>query len=116
MTAAAGLKPVDIAQGQLEAYNAQDLDAFCGFYADDVVVADLNGAVTGEGLAALRARYEGLFAQFPRNHAALVGRIAVGQVVVDHERVTRTPDGEAFEVAAIYTIADGKIARVDFVK
>jgi hypothetical protein len=116
MTAPAGLKPVDIAQGQLDAYNAHDLDAFCAFYANDVVVADLNGAVTGEGIAALRARYTKLFAEFPQNHAALAGRITVGQTVIDHERVTRTPDGEAFEVAAIYTIADGKIARVDFVK
>jgi hypothetical protein len=116
MTAPNGLKPVDIAQGQLEAYNAQDLDAFSAFYADDVILADFNGAVTGEGLPALLARYTKLFAEFPQNRAALVGRIAVGQTVIDHERVTRTPDGEPFEVAAIYTIADGKIARVDFVK
>jgi len=40
----------------------------------------------------------------------------VGNTVIDHERVSRTPGGDTFEVAAIYTIADAKIVRVDFVK
>lgn len=116
MTAAATLTPVDVAQGQLEAYNTQDLDAFCAFYADDVVIADLNGAVTGQGLAALRERYAKLFAEFPQNRVDLLGRIAVGRTVIDHERVFRAPEASPFEVAAIYTIADGKIVRADFAK
>ena len=116
MTVPANLTPADIAQGQLDAYNAQDLDAHCAFFADDVVVADLNGVVTIQGKAAYRAKYEQVFRDFPQNHAELVNRIAVGARVIDHERVTRTPDGAAFEVAAIYTLADGKIVRVDFVK
>ena len=56
MTVATTLKPVDIAQGQLDAYNRQDLDAHCAFFADDVVVADLNGAVNIQGIAAYRAK------------------------------------------------------------
>jgi hypothetical protein len=57
-----------------------------------------------------------VFAQYPQNHAEIVNRLACGNVVVDHERVRRSPDSEPFEVLAIYTIKDGKIARVDFVK
>jgi hypothetical protein len=110
------LSPLEVAQFQLDAYNAQDLDAFCGFYADDVVVADLNGAVTSRGLAALRQRYAKTFGDFPQNKVALKGRVAVGPTVVDHELVIRSPGGETFEVLAIYTIADGKIARVDFAR
>jgi hypothetical protein len=116
LTAAASLSPVDIAQGQLDAYNVQDLDAFCRFYADDVVVANLGGEPTGQGMDALRARYAKLFAEFPENRVELKGRIALGQTVIDHELVIRAPGAETFEVAAIYTIADGKIARVDFAK
>ena len=107
---------VDIAQAQLDAYNAQDLDAYCGFFTEDVVVADLNGVVTTEGLAAYRERYAGAFAQFPQNKAELLGRIVIGDTVIDHERVIRGPQGPVFEVAAIYTFRGGKIARVDFVK
>ena len=40
------MSPQDIAQGQLDAYNAQDLDAYMSFFTDDCVIADLNGAVT----------------------------------------------------------------------
>ena len=111
-----GLSPADLAQGQFDAYNAQDLDAHCAFFAEDVVVADFNGAVTVEGLEAYRARYAKLFAEFPQNKAALKGRMVVGDTVIDHELVAREPGGATFEVAAIYTIAGGKIARVDFVK
>jgi hypothetical protein len=107
---------VALAQGQLDAYNAQDLEAFLSFYADDVIVADLNGAITNNGIAALRERYAGMFARFPENKALLVNRIANGNTVVDHEDVIRAPGGERFFAIAIYTIAGGKIARVDFAK
>lgn len=111
-----GFSPLEVAQFQLDAYNAQDLDAFCGWYADDVVIADLNGAVTTQGIDALRARYTKTWAEFPQNKVALKGRIAVGNTVIDHELVIRKPGGDTFEVAVVYTIADGKIARADFVK
>ena len=110
------MSAADIAQGQLDAYNRQDLDAHCAFYADDVVVADLNGAENVRGIAAYRARYEKMFTDFPENRADLVGRIIVGDTVIDHERVARAPTGDTFDVAAIYTIRDDKIARVDFVR
>ena len=106
----------DIAQAQLEAYNAQDLDAYCGFFTEHVVVADLNGAVTTEGLAAYREKYAGVFAQFPKNRADLLARMVVGNTVIDHEQVDRGTGAATFEVAAIYTFAGGKIARVDFAK
>lgn len=108
--------PAEVAQEQLDAYNAQNLDAHCACFADDVKVADLNGVVTLEGIEAYRARYAKVFADFPENEAALVTRIAIGNVVIDHERVSRSPSTEPFEVAAIYTITEGKIRRVDFVK
>lgn len=108
--------PTAVAQAQLDAYNAQDLDAHCAQFSEDVLVADLNGAVSVAGIAAYRARYAKVFADFPENKAVLVGRVVIGNVVIDHERVWRSPNAEPFEVAAIYTIADGKIRRVDFVK
>ncbi|WP_068875388.1 MULTISPECIES: nuclear transport factor 2 family protein [unclassified Phenylobacterium] len=116
MSATTQLSPVDLVQGQFDAYNAQDLDAHCAFFADDVVVADLNGAVNIQGIAAYRAKYVQVFADFPQNRAELLNRIVVGNTVIDHEHVSRSPGGETFQVIAIYTIAGGKIARVDFRK
>ena len=115
MNAAVTLSPLEIAAAQLDAYNAQDLDAHCACFADDVVVADLNGTVTLQGIDAYRAKYTQVFADFPKNRATLKNRISVGATVIDHEFVERG-NGVSFEVIAIYTIAGGKIARVDFRK
>ncbi|KQY28194.1 NTF2 enzyme family protein [Caulobacter sp. Root1455] len=105
-----------IAQAQLDAYNAQDLDAHCAHFADDVIVGGLNGDVARTGIEAYRAWYEAAFAQFPNNKAQLLNRIVVGANVIDHERVDRGNGDPAFEVAAIYTFRGDKIARVDFAK
>jgi uncharacterized protein (TIGR02246 family) len=107
---------VALIQRQLDAYNAQDLDAYVACYAQDVVVAGLNGSITETGRDALRARYAKAFATYPENKARLVNRVAVGNTVVDHEDVSRGPGKEQFEILAIYTVKNGLIARVDFAK
>jgi len=106
----------ELIQRQLDAYNKQDIEAFLQCFADDAMLASLNGGVTHTGLEAIRKRHEDLFFQFPKNHARLVNRIDLGSTVIDHEDVSRGPGGERFQVAAIYTIRDGKIARVDFAR
>lgn len=117
MQAVAAMSPsVALVQRQLDTYNARDLEAFLDCYADDCIIGDLNGAITQDGKAVIRERYTAMFAKFPENKALLVNRIALGNTVVDHEDVIRAPGGERFFAIAIYTIAGGKIARVDFAK
>lgn len=110
------MSPVDVVQTQLDSYNRQDLDGFCACFAAEAVVADLNGETMLQGIAALRDRYRRLFAEHPGNRARLVNRIAVGDVVVDHEEVRRDPDGPSFLAAAIYTVREGRIVRLDLVR
>lgn len=110
------MSAADIVQRQLEAYNAQDLDAFCATYANDCVIADLNGAATQSGKDAIRARYSKTFSDFPQNRAAVVNRMVLGDVVIDHEKGERSPSGPFFEALVVYTVKNGLIARVDFVK
>jgi hypothetical protein len=107
---------LDIASAQLDAYNAQDLEKYMTYFTEDCVVSGLNGTPTETNAAAIKARYAKAFAQFPENKAELLNRIAVGNTVVDHELVIRAPGGEQFEIIAIYTFRDGRIARVDFAK
>jgi hypothetical protein len=107
---------ISLVQTQLEAYNAQDLDAMLACYAPDCVIAGLNGAVGETSRDSLRARYARTFAEFPDNRVRLVNRIQVGDIVIDHEDVNRGPGKDRFEVIAIYTIRNGQIARVDFAK
>jgi uncharacterized protein (TIGR02246 family) len=106
----------DIAQAQLDAYNDQDLDRYVGYFTEDCVIADFNGAITSNGRAAIKERYAKAFATFPENKAVLLNRIVVGNTVVDHEDVIRSPGGDRFQVAAIYTFRGDQIARVDFAK
>lgn len=105
-----------IAQGQLDAYNAQDLDAHAAFYADNLVVSNLNEATNLEGIAAYKERMGGVFSQFPENRVELLNRMVASNKVVDHEKVIRAPGAEPFEVIVIYTIEAGKISRADFIK
>ena len=107
---------IDIAQKQLDAYNAQDLESYVSFFAPDCTIAPINGQPTETSRDAIKARYAKAFAQFPHTKAILKNRIAVGNTVVDHELVIRAPGGEQFEIVAIYTFKDGLIARVDFAK
>jgi hypothetical protein len=107
---------VSIAQKQLDAYNAQDVNAMVSFYAPDCVVFTPDGTITERSRAEIHARYTMAFKIFPQNKANLKNRIAVGDTVVDHEHVVRAPGGEEFEIIAIYSFKDGLISRVNFAK
>jgi hypothetical protein len=110
------MSPHDLVARQLDAYNAQDLDAHCACFADDVIVADVGGAERFRGMEAYRATYAKVFGDFPHNKAEVLSRTAIGDKIIDHERVRRSPEAAPFEVLAIYSFAGGKISRVDFVR
>lgn len=105
-----------IAQGQLDAYNRQDLDAHVSYFAEDMTIANLREEPNLVGAAAYKERMGGVFSQFPQNRVELLGRTFMGNKVLDHEKVMRAPEIEPFEVIAVYTINDGKIAHVDFIR
>lgn len=109
------MSAVDVVQAQVEAYNAQDLEAFCTLFAENCIIADLNGPVTQQGRAQIRERYATMFAQYPQNKAHIIKRMAVGNVVIDHEDIVRSPELR-LNAVAIYTVRDNLIQRVDFVR
>jgi uncharacterized protein (TIGR02246 family) len=106
------MSPLEIVEAQFDAYNAGDAARLASFYAEDCVLCDFEGAVTLQGQAAVRERFEKTFAQHPQNRAWSVNRIVLGDHVVDHEVGERAPGGDRFEIIAIYTIRDGRIARL----
>lgn len=110
------MSPLELVQRQFDAYNSQDIDAMLATYTDDCIVAEHNGPVLQSGKAEIRVRYAKTFADFPNNSARSVSRMMLGGVVIDHEQGSRGPEGPAFEAICIYTIKNGLIARVDFVK
>jgi hypothetical protein len=102
---------IDIIDGQIESYNKRDLDGFCAWYADDIKIADLGtGEILVDGMAALRQRYTGRFAN-PGLHAIILNRIAIGSYVTDHEEVGGITEGLTW-VVVTYLVQDGLIHRV----
>jgi uncharacterized protein (TIGR02246 family) len=113
---ASGRAATDVVQAQLEAYNAQDLEAFVATYANDVVVVR-GGKVVLQGREALRDSYRGMFAKYPKNRATIAERRTEGdRVVLDHEIVTgRAPDKpDPWDVGWVrYEVEGGLIRRVE---
>ena len=102
-------------QRQLDAYNAHDIDALMTTYADDVQHFEFTSTLVASGAAQVRERLS-VRLQEPNLHAQLPGRIAMDNLVIDHERVTRDfPEGlGTIELIAMYEVQGEKIVRAWF--
>ena len=78
------LSPEAAVQRQLDAYNARDIDALLAIYADDAQMFEHPDTLIASGAAAMRERFTSRF-QEPNLHAALLKRMVMGHIVVDHE-------------------------------
>ncbi len=103
-----------LAQAQLDAYNARDIEAFVKPYADSVKVHGFPNQVYYQGVAKMHADYKDMFEKTPNLHCELLGRIAIGNYIIDRERVTFAKDRPALHAVAIYRVVGGKIAEVWF--
>jgi len=102
-------------QRQLEAYNSRNIDAFMEWWADDCQYYEFPSRLLASGATEIRERLVTRFKE--RNlFGTLIKRIAVANVVVDQETVTRTfPEGPGeVDVLAIYQVEQGKIAKAWF--
>jgi hypothetical protein len=101
-----------VVQRQLDAYNARDIDALLRVYADDAQIFEHPDRLQASGSAELRQRFLARF-QEPDLHAALRHRIVMGNLVIDHEEVTRNfPEGRGvLELIMIYEVQNGRIAK-----
>ncbi|HTR06202.1 MAG TPA: nuclear transport factor 2 family protein [Paraburkholderia sp.] len=102
-------------QQQLDAYNARDIEAFMQWWADDCEYYEFPSRLLARGAAQVRERHVARFRE-PNLFGELVHRAAIGNIVIDQERVTRTfPEGPGeIDVFAIYEVVDGKIAKAWF--
>jgi hypothetical protein len=115
--AAVERRAVELAQAQLEAYNARDIDRFMACFTADVEVRmQHTDTLLSTGQPAMRANYAKMFAASPELHCELVKRIACGRWVIDEELIAgRTPE-EKVRAVAIYETAPEGIKRVWFCK
>lgn len=106
------MNPVDVVQQQFEAYNAHDLDGFVATYADALEVF-LMPAVEPviSGKAELAEHYGSKVFHLPDHRAEILNRMAVGDKVIDHERVYGLRD-QPFDAVAVYLVRDDLIQTV----
>ncbi len=106
----------DLAQQQLEAYNARDIEAFLVPYSDSVRVYNFPNTLRYTGKEEMRIRYAGMFENTPDLHCTLVNRVNLGNVVIDQESVIFDKAKPPVEVFALYKTAAGKIQEVYFIR
>lgn len=107
--------PVELADQQLVAYNAHNLEAFLAPYSDDIEIYELeSGKLQTKGKEAMRKQYSFLN-NIKTLYCNLVNRIVLGNIIVDHEEIW-TEGGSKFYGLAIYEIEGNKILKVWFPK
>lgn len=106
--------PEMLAQQQLNAYNAHDLEAFLAPYADDVEVYNFPDKLQMKGKEEMRKSYQ-FVTQVPKLYCRLVNRIVEGNTVIDQEEVWGFGE-KPFYGIAIYKIEKGKISKVYFIQ
>ena len=101
-----------IVQRQLDAYNSRDIEALLAVYTDDAQMFEHPSKLLASGTAELCERFTARFRE-PNLHAALLKRIVVGAIVIDHEKVSRAfPEGEGeIELVMIYEVKNDRIAK-----
>ena len=108
------MSAVDVVQRQVDAYNARDLDAFIATFRDDVVIYRMPAPDPSlAGKAALATFYANERFNLPQLRAEILNRIAMGNKVIDHERIHGVR-ASPFEAAAVYEVVDGLIGRAWF--
>ncbi len=105
-----------VVQRQLDAYNRHDLEGWLATYAEDAQQFEFPATLLASGHAQMRARSAPRFEE-PNLHARLIKRSVMGNIVIDHEDVTRTfPEGPGhIELICFYEVRDGRIQHASFV-
>lgn len=107
--------PEVLAQRQLNAYNARNLDAFLGCYHDSVQIYRFPEVLLSEGKEAMAKSYGPMFENTPMLHCELLNRTIIGDKVIDEESVNFGGDRN-LHALAIYEFQDGLIKKVTFIQ
>ncbi len=106
--------PEEVAQLQLNAYNAHDLEAFLDLFSEDVEMYTFPDTLTMKGKVTMRKDYD-FITKTPKLFCKLLNRIVQGNMVVDHQEVHGFGNKPFYEIA-IYFVEKGKITKVYFPK
>jgi len=99
-------------QRQLEVPGVVGLERFLAEFSPQVRVHRPPATAPAlEGIDALRAFYANERFNRPALHAELLGRMVLGNKVVDHERISGVREAP-FEMVVVYQVVEGRIATL----
>lgn len=105
-------KIIEVVERQFVAYNLKNAEAWASTYAEDAIQQTTDGVILANGRTEIQ---EKIFARFqePDLKAVLLNRTVYGNVVIDHEKITRNfPEGlGSVEMLCIYTVEGEYIKR-----
>ncbi len=108
------MTPEAIVQKQLETYNARDLEAYLALFSETIrTYRPPSTEPVLDGKQALREFYATQRFNKPDLHARLINRMALGNIVIDHELITGVSD-EPMEMAAVYEVKNNLIQHIWF--
>ena len=97
-----------VADAQLVAYNAQDMDAYLALFHEDATLVNLPGQeVVAAGIDAIRAMYEVRF-QTRGLRCDVHHRSEIGNIAIDRETVY-TDDKPPVDILAMYEVIDSRL-------
>lgn len=107
----------NIVQAQVDAYNARDLSKFLDCHATDIERYNFpDNTPYAIGKENLKNIYQDVFNNSPDLNAEITNRMVMGNIVIDHEKVTGRKGIECLEIVAIYEIKDGLITNARFIR
>ncbi|CAH0335753.1 MULTISPECIES: nuclear transport factor 2 family protein [unclassified Flavobacterium] len=110
------MDPITIIQGQLDAYNKQDLELFLSFFSDNIEIYTFPNELLYTGIQNMRDYYENAWKLNPNQKAIVNERMFLDNTVIDKELVIGRANGIDINVIAIYTIKDNIIIKVFFIR
>jgi uncharacterized protein (TIGR02246 family) len=107
---------IDTVTAMIERYNARDAEGYAAFFTEQGCEAQYRGEVVRDGRAGVARGMAAVFTEFPQNHAEVLQAFELGERVVLHERVRRSPDADPFEVMTVYSFSGDQVDRVEFIR
>ncbi|TVZ51483.1 nuclear transport factor 2 family protein [Dokdonia sp. Hel_I_53] len=101
-----------IIDSQIEYYNSQDLKGFMTLFNKDAAFLNFPSEIVYQSIDDARKSYQEMFSDIPDLHVTIKNRIAIGNYVIDHEKITVGKNHQYGVV--ISKVIDGKITQVIF--
>ncbi|MFT6873568.1 MAG: hypothetical protein ACJAVN_002588 [Roseivirga sp.] len=112
------MTPEQVVQKQLDSYNSRDIKGFMSVIADDVSLYNLGDSkAISFGHISVEVIYQNLFDKSPKLRSVLENRIVMGNVIIDHEKITgRMGSDDLLELTVIYEVKGQKIHKITVVR